>query len=42
VNWKRGDDVIIAGAVSNEEAKQKYPDGWKEPRPRIRIVSQPV
>jgi alkyl hydroperoxide reductase subunit AhpC len=41
VNWKEGDDVIIAGSVSNEEAKEKYPDGWKEPRPYIRIVPQP-
>ena len=41
VNWKRGEDVIIAGSVSNEEAKQLYPEGWKEPRPYIRIVPQP-
>jgi alkyl hydroperoxide reductase subunit AhpC len=41
VNWKQGDDVIIAGSVSDEEAKQKYPDGWKAPRPYIRIVPQP-
>jgi len=41
VNWKPGDDVIIAGSVSDEEAKQKYPDGWKSPRPYIRIVPQP-
>jgi alkyl hydroperoxide reductase subunit AhpC len=41
VNWKQGDDVIIAGSVSNDEAKEKYPDGWKEPRPYIRIVPQP-
>ena len=40
-NWKQGDDVIIAGSVSNDEAKETYPDGWKEPRPYIRIVSQP-
>lgn len=40
-NWKNGEDVIIAGSVSNEEAKQKYPDGWKEPKPYIRIVPQP-
>jgi hypothetical protein len=33
--------VIIAGSVSNEEAKETYPDGWKEPRPYIRIVPQP-
>jgi alkyl hydroperoxide reductase subunit AhpC len=41
VNWKPGDDVIIAGSVSNEQAKQKYPDGWKSPRPYMRIVPQP-
>ena len=41
VNWQDGDDVIIAGSVSNDEAKETYPDGWKEPRPYIRIVSQP-
>src|ERR1700687_6472932 len=41
VNWKQGDDVIIAGSVSDEEAKTKYPDGWKAPRPYIRIVPQP-
>ncbi len=39
--WKQGDDVIIAGSVSNDEAKEIYPDGWKEPRPYIRIVPQP-
>jgi thioredoxin-dependent peroxiredoxin len=41
VNWKDGDDVIIAGSVSDEEAKKTYPDGWKAPRPYIRIVPQP-
>jgi alkyl hydroperoxide reductase subunit AhpC len=41
VNWKQGEDVIIAGSVSDEEAKQTYPDGWKSPRPYIRIVPQP-
>jgi alkyl hydroperoxide reductase subunit AhpC len=41
VNWKQGDDVIIAGSVSDEEAKQKYPDGWKAPLPYLRIVPQP-
>jgi alkyl hydroperoxide reductase subunit AhpC len=41
VNWKNGDDVIIAGSVSDEEAKEKYPDGWESPRPYIRIVHQP-
>jgi alkyl hydroperoxide reductase subunit AhpC len=39
--WQQGDDVIIAGSVSNDEAKQTYPDGWQEPRPYIRIVPQP-
>jgi alkyl hydroperoxide reductase subunit AhpC len=41
VNWKAGEDVIIAGSVSDDEAKQKYPAGWKSPRPYIRIVPQP-
>jgi alkyl hydroperoxide reductase subunit AhpC len=41
VNWKQGDDVIIAGSVSDDEAKKLYPDGWKAPRPYIRIVPQP-
>jgi thioredoxin-dependent peroxiredoxin len=41
VNWKQGEDVIIAGSVSNDEAKKIYPEGWKEPKPYIRIVPQP-
>ena len=41
VNWKQGDDVIIVPAVSDEQAKEKYPDGWKSPKPYIRIVPQP-
>src|SRR4030088_2312824 len=41
VNWKSGGDVIIVPAVSDEEAKQKYPDGWKTPKPYLRIVPQP-
>jgi alkyl hydroperoxide reductase subunit AhpC len=41
VNWKHGDDVIIAGSVSDEDAKKTYPQGWKAPRPYIRIVPQP-
>jgi thioredoxin-dependent peroxiredoxin len=41
VNWQEGDDVIIAGSVSDEEAKQIYPQGWQSPRPYIRIVPQP-
>lgn len=39
--WKQGEDVIIAGSVNNEAAKEKYPDGWKEPKPYIRIVPAP-
>jgi alkyl hydroperoxide reductase subunit AhpC len=42
VNWQQGDDVIIAGSVSDDEAKETYPDGWESPRPYIRIVPQPV
>ncbi|HMC26698.1 MAG TPA: peroxiredoxin [Verrucomicrobiae bacterium] len=41
VNWKNGDDVIILGSVSDDEAKQKYPEGWKAPKPYLRIVKQP-
>ena len=41
VNWKPGDDVIIAGSVSDEDAKKTYPDGWKAPKPYLRIVPQP-
>jgi alkyl hydroperoxide reductase subunit AhpC len=41
VNWKQGDDVIISGAVSDDEAKKTYPQGWKAPRPYLRIVPQP-
>ena len=40
-NWKQGDDVIISPAVSDEQAKEKYPEGWKTPLPYIRIVAQP-
>ena len=40
-NWKQGDDVIIAGSVSDEDAKKTYPNGWKAPKPYIRIVPQP-
>ncbi len=39
--WKPGEDVIIAGSVTNDEAKQKYPQGWKSPKPYLRIVPQP-
>jgi alkyl hydroperoxide reductase subunit AhpC len=41
VNWKPGEDVIIAGSVSDDDAKQQYPQGWKSPKPYIRIVPQP-
>jgi alkyl hydroperoxide reductase subunit AhpC len=41
VNWKQGEDVIIAGSVSDEDAKKTYPDGWKSPKPYIRIVPAP-
>ena len=41
VNWKQGEDVIIAGSVTDDEAKKIYPDGWKAPRPYLRIVPQP-
>src|SRR5713226_2480078 len=41
VNWQPGDDVIIAGSVSDDEAKKIYPQGWKAPRPYLRIVPQP-
>ena len=40
-NWKQGDDVIIAGSVSDEAAKELWPEGWDAPRPYIRIVPQP-
>jgi thioredoxin-dependent peroxiredoxin len=41
VNWRQGDDVIIAGSVSDDEARETYPEGWESPRPYIRIVPQP-
>ena len=41
VNWKHGEDVIILPAVSDEAAKEKYPDGWEAPKPYIRIVPDP-
>jgi len=41
VNWKDGDDVIIGGAVSDEDAKAKFPKGWKAPKPYLRITPQP-
>ncbi len=39
--WQQGGDVIIAGSVSNEDAQKTYPQGWKSPKPYIRIVPQP-
>ena len=41
VNWKNGEDVIILGSVSDEDAKKTYPQGWKAPKPYLRIVPQP-
>ena len=41
VNWKNGENCIIVPAVSNDEAKEKFPDGWDSPKPYIRIVPQP-
>lgn len=41
VNWRPGEDVIISGSVSNEEAQKKFPTGWRSPKPYIRIVAQP-
>ncbi len=41
VNWRQGEDVVIAGSVSDDEARKTYPDGWKAPKPYLRIVPQP-
>ena len=41
VNWKRGEDVIISGSVSDDEAKKLFPEGWRSPKPYMRIVKQP-
>ncbi|MGO4378820.1 peroxiredoxin [Pseudoduganella sp. RAF53_2] len=41
VNWKHGEDVIIAGSVSDDDAKTMFPNGWKAPKPYLRIVPQP-
>ena len=41
VNWQEGDDVFIAGSVSDEQAKELWPEGWESPKPYIRIVPQP-
>ncbi|MGH9271662.1 MAG: peroxiredoxin, partial [Ilumatobacteraceae bacterium] len=40
-NWQQGDDVIISGSVSDDQAKEIYPDGWDAPKPYLRIVKQP-
>jgi thioredoxin-dependent peroxiredoxin len=41
VNWKQGEDVIIAGSVSDEDAKKLFPEGWKSPKPYLRVIRQP-
>ena len=41
VNWKQGEDVIIAGSVTDEDAKKLFPQGWKAPKPYLRVVKQP-
>jgi alkyl hydroperoxide reductase subunit AhpC len=41
VNWKQGEDVIIAGSVTDEDARKQYPQGWNAPKPYMRIVPQP-
>lgn len=40
-NWRQGEDVIIVPAVTNEQAAEKYPDGWESPLPYLRLVKQP-
>ena len=42
VNWKPGEDIIISGSVSDDEAKTMFPEGWRSPKPYIRIVKQPA
>jgi alkyl hydroperoxide reductase subunit AhpC len=42
VNWKAGEDVIIAGSVSDDEARRMYPQGWRAPKPYVRIVPRPA
>jgi hypothetical protein len=42
VNWKNGEDVIIVTSVTNDEAKEKFPEGWKTVKPYLRIVAQPA
>ena len=41
VNWRQGDDVIIVASLSDEQARQKFPGGWRAPKPYLRIVPQP-
>jgi len=41
VNWKKGEDVIIAGSVTDDDAKKLFPEGWKSPKPYLRVVKQP-
>ena len=41
VNWQQGEDVIIVPSVSDEEAEKKYPEGWKAPKPYLRLVKTP-
>jgi thioredoxin-dependent peroxiredoxin len=42
VNWRHGDDTLIAGSVSDDDAAKTFPDGWDSPRPSMRIVPQPA
>ena len=42
VNWRAGEDVIIATSVTDEEARRTYPDGWRAPRPYLRVIPQPA
>ena len=41
MNWKHGEDVIISGSVSDDDAKKLFPEGWRAPKPYMRIVKQP-
>ena len=42
VNWKQGEDVIISGSVTDDEAKKLFPEGWRAPKPYMRYVKQPI
>jgi alkyl hydroperoxide reductase subunit AhpC len=42
VNWRQGEDVIILNSISDEDARKRYPQGWRAPRPYARFVAQPV